>query len=93
MTMAFATMGLTQIFHCINNKFLGTIFNKTIFSNSFMNFAVGVTLFIILFLVLTPAGFVFGLNILTVSQIFICLFLALSIIPFSELLKLVFYKF
>jgi len=92
MTMAFATLGLIQIFHCINNKFLGTIFNKSIFSNSFMNFAIGITLFIIIFLVLTPAGFVFGLNILTVSQLLTCILLAVSVIPFNEILKLIICK-
>ena len=91
-TMAFATLGLTQIFHCINNKFTGTIFNKNIFKNSFMNFAVGITLFIILFLVLTPAGFIFELNILTFSELLICLGLSIAIIPFTEILKLVFKK-
>ena len=89
MTMAFATLGFTQIFHCINNKFTGSVFNKSIFSNSFMNFSIGVTLFIILFLVLTPAGFAFGFNILTVGQLLITLLLSVLIIPFTELLKLI----
>ncbi|MBR7132853.1 MAG: cation-transporting P-type ATPase [Clostridia bacterium] len=88
MTMAFATLGISQIFHCINNKFSGTIFNKAIFSNRFMNYAVGITLFIILFLIFTPAGFVFGLTILSFKQFVICLLLSLCIFPVTELLKL-----
>ena len=90
MTMAFATLGITQIFHCINNKFSGTIFNKEFFANKFMNFSVLITLFVVLFLIFTPAGFVFGFNLLTFSQFLICLALSVVIIPFTEILKLIF---
>ncbi len=87
MTMAFATLGVIQIFHCFNNKFQGTLFGKNIFANRFMNMSVGVVLFIMLFLLFTPAGFIFGLKILSVGQFIICLLLSLSIIPITEILK------
>lgn len=89
MTMAFATLGISQVLHCFNNKLDGTIINKEIFSNSFMNKAVFVTLFIIIFLVFTPVGFAFSLTILSFSQFVIAFGLAFLILPFSELLKFI----
>lgn len=90
MTMAFVTLGFTQIFHCFNNKFEGTVINKKLFDNSFMNISVLVTLFIVLFLIFTPAGAIFGLTGLSFVEFIICLFLALAIIPFSEIIKVIF---
>ena len=86
-TMAFATLGISQILHCYNNKFEGTLFNKKLFSNKFMNNAVVATLFSVIFLVFTPFGFVFGLTMLNLKHFLICLLLSVLIIPFSELLK------
>ena len=90
MTMAFATLGITQIFHCFNSKFEGTLINRQIFANRFMNISVGVTLFIMLFLIFTPAGALFGLNVLSFSQFIVCLALAFAIVPATELLKIAF---
>lgn len=87
MTMAFVTLSLTQIFHCINCKFEGSFFGKKLFTNSFMNFALLITVLVIFFLVLTPAGALFGLVTLTVSQLLLCLFLALLVLPIGELTK------
>lgn len=87
LTMTFATLGISQILHCFNNKFQGSIFNKKVFSNKLMNDSVIVTLFVIIFLIFTPVGFTFGFTILTVSQFLIALLLAILIIPFCELLK------
>jgi len=92
MTMAFATLGFSQIFHCVNCKFSGSIINKEIISNKFMNYSILITLFIVLFLIFTPAGFLFGFNILTFGRFITCLLLALAIIPLSEILKFVFRK-
>ncbi len=92
MTMAFATLGLTQLFHCVNNKFEGSIIGNKIFSNRFMNYSLGITLFIMLFLIFTPAGFLFGLTILSVKQFIICLILSVLIIPVTELMKLILRK-
>lgn len=87
MTMAFATLGIAQGVHCFNNKLEGTVFNKDIFSNSFMNKAVITVLFAVVFLVFTPVGAAFELAILTIPQFLIALGLALAILPVSELLK------
>lgn len=91
-TMAFTTLGISQIFHCINNKFEGSILGKNILSNKFMNYAVSITLFIILFLIFTPAGFLFGLKILKFKEFIVSFALAILIIPFTELCKLIFKK-
>lgn len=88
-TMAFATLGFAQIFHCLNNKFTGSIFNKEILSNKFMNYSVSITLFIILFLIFTPAGFLFDLCIIKFWQFIICFIFAVAIIPLCEILKFV----
>ncbi len=89
LTMAFATLGITQIFHCLNNKFEGTVFNKRFFSNRFMNMSLLLMAFILIFLVFTPAGFLFGLTVLNTNQFFTALLLAFLIIPFTELLKFI----
>ncbi len=87
-TFAFAVLGLTQIFHCFNCKFEGSIIKKSIISNSFMNLSVIATLLVMGFLLLTPAGYVFGLVSLSFSQLMTCLILSLLVIPVCELLKL-----
>ncbi len=87
MTMAFATLGIAHGIHCFNSKLEGSVFNKEIFSNSFMNKSVFACVFIVIFLVFTPIGFTFGLTILTVWQFLIALGLAVVILPVSELLK------
>ncbi len=87
MTMAFTTLGIAQGIHCFNSKFEGTVFNKEIFSNKFMNKSVFAFVFIVVFLVFTPLGFTFGLTILTFGQFLISLLLAIVILPISELLK------
>lgn len=86
-TFAFAVLALTQIFHCFNCKFEGTISFKKLFNNTFMNISVLVSLFIIIFLIVTPAGAVFGLKTLNFVQLIICLIISLSIIPANELFK------
>lgn len=86
-TFAFAVLGLSQIFHCFNCKFEGRIRFKKLFSNNFMNFSAVITMFIIIFLVLTPAGALFGLEALNFLQFIICLGIAFTVIPFTELIK------
>lgn len=92
MAMTFATLGLTQLFHCYNVKTDLTIFKANFKSNSFMNVSAILTAFIIFFLLLTPAGHLFGLATLTIGQLFISLLLAFSVVPFCEILKLVLNK-
>ena len=89
MTMAFAVLGMSQIFHCFNSKLEGTLISKQLFSNGFLNFSAVITLFIIIFLVLTPAGYVFGMTTLTFGQFMLSLLFSFLIIPLSETIKLV----
>lgn len=86
-TFAFAVLGLSQILHCFNCKFEGRIRFKKLFSNNFMNYSALITMFIIAFLLLTPAGVLFGLETLNVLQLIICLGIAFTVIPFTEIIK------
>lgn len=86
-TFAFSILAISQIFHCFNCKFEGGLCFKKIFNNSFMNASILVTLFIIIFLITTPAGALFGLQALNFIQLLICLCVSLSIIPANELFK------
>ncbi len=86
-TMSFTALALSQIFHSINNRFMGSLFGKNIFSNKFMNYSVFISIFIILFLIFTPAGFVFGLTVLDFGKFIISFALSLLIIPVTEILK------
>ena len=87
-TMVFATLGMMQIFHCYNVKTDTTLFKANFKSNSFMNASAVLTLFIIGFLCLTPAGRLFSLSTLTVGQLGLCAVLSFTVVPFSEIVKL-----
>ncbi len=89
MTMAFAVLGMSQIFHCFNSKLEGSLINKRLFSNRFLNFAAALTLFIIIFLVLTPAGYLFGMTTLSFGQFMLSLLFSFLILPLCEVTKLV----
>ena len=90
-SMAFATLGIAQLLHCFNSKLEGSVFKKEVFSNRFMNLSVFTTAFIIMFLVFTPVGFLFGLTILEFWQFLVAFVLAASIVPLCEIIKR-FYK-
>ncbi|MGN0492040.1 MAG: HAD-IC family P-type ATPase, partial [Acutalibacteraceae bacterium] len=89
MTMAFAVLGMSQIFHCYNNRLEGSLISKSLFSNRFLNLSAALTLFIVIFLALTPAGYLFGMTILTFKQFAVSLLLSFLIVPLCELLKLI----
>ena len=91
-TFAFAVLGMIQVFHCLNCKFEGRIKIKDILNNKFMNMATLVAFFIVVFLVLTPAGALFGLQCLKFVDFIICLVLSLIIIPITELFKVLIEK-
>ena len=57
-------------------------------TNKFMNFSSVLVLFISVFLVLTPAGMVFGLETLSVASFLLSLLLSIIIIPISEFKKI-----
>ena len=89
LTMAFSVLSMTQIFHCFNNKFESSVFNRKIFSNRFLNLSALLAFFIILFLVLTPAGYIFGMTALSVGQFLLTLLLSVLIVPFCEIIKII----
>ena len=89
MTMAFAVLGISQIFHCYNSKLEGSLVSKKLFSNRFLNLSAALTLFIVIFLVLTPAGYLFGMTTLNLNQFAISLLLSFLVVPLCELLKII----
>ena len=91
-TMAFATLSMVQIFHSFNMKTQQSLIKADFKSNKFMNFTSVLVLFISVFLVLTPAGAVFGLTTLKLGQFLLSLLLAVIIIPISEVKKFVMVK-
>lgn len=88
-TAAFTTLSAVEIFHSFNFKSRKTLFKTDFKSNKFMNFSTVITLFICIFLVLTPAGYVFGLTDLTSEQFIYSILLALAILPYSEIKKVI----
>ena len=89
-TMAFTTLGISQILHSYNIRTTRSVFRSNPFSNSFMTYSSIITLFVILFLIFTPAGFVFGLTIPKFWQFAVSVALAVSIIPLCEIEKCIF---
>lgn len=88
-TMAFVTLSTLEIFHSFNFKSQHTLFKTDFKSNRFMNYSTVITLFICIFLVHTPAGYIFGLSVLTFRQFAYSVLLALAILPYSEIKKLI----
>ena len=89
-TMAFSVLGLSQIFHCYNCKYLGQLIGNKVFGNKFMNYSALLALFVLIFLTVTPAGYLFGFKALRFANLIICLLLSVSVIPAVELIKLTF---
>ena len=91
-TMAFATLSMVQIFHSFNMKTQQSLIKADFKSNKFMNLSSVLVLFISIFLVLTPAGAVFGLTTLKFGQFLLSLLLSVVIIPISEIKKIAMVK-
>lgn len=87
-TMSFGVLSMSQIFHCYNNKFTGSVINRKLFSNRFMNLSSALILFIIVFLMFTPAGRLFGMTVLTFKQFSVVFGLSFLVVPLCEILKL-----
>lgn len=89
MTMAFLTLTLSQVLHSFNMRSTSSIFKTKLKLKDFMLLSSLVVIFIACFLTLTPAGFVFGLTILSAAQFLIAVALSLIIIPVSEIIKFI----
>ncbi len=86
-TMAFATLSMVQIFHSYNLKTHDSLIKADFKHNKFMNVTSILILFITIFLVVTPAGFVFGLEVLTFNKFLLSLLLSIAIVPICEVKK------
>ena len=86
-TMAFLTISLSQIIHSFNIASKRSVIFISFRKNKFMAFSTIVAAFICLFLSLTPAGFVFGLQVLNTKQVLISLAFAILIVPICEIKK------
>lgn len=86
-TMAFLTISLSQIIHSFDLASKHSVIFINYKKNKFMVFSTIVAAFICLFLSLTPAGFIFSLQVLNAKQVFIALALAVLIIPVCEIKK------
>lgn len=88
-TMAFATLGLSQLAHSLNSrsdKF--SIFSLGIFSNHYLILAIIASAFLQLSVMLIPfLQSVFQVTALTTVQWLVVVFISLTPIPFVELLK------
>ena len=87
-SMAFATLVMIQVFHSYNMKTQQSLLKADFKTNKFMNFSSVLVLFISVFLVLTPAGMVFGLETLSVASFLLSLLLSIIIIPINEFKKI-----
>lgn len=87
-SMAFATLVMIQVFHSYNMKTQQPLLKADFKTNKFMNFSSVLVLFISVFLVLTPAGMVFGLETLSVGSFLLSLLLSIIIIPINEFKKI-----
>lgn len=91
-SMLFVTLSSIQILHSYNLRSSKSIFGISAVSNEFMLLSSLIALFIVFFLVLSPAGAVFGLKILEFKNFAYSVLLALSIIPYSEIFKYILRK-
>jgi len=88
-TMTFAVLSLSQIFHTFNQRSNKSIIKARLNIGDFISVSSILLIFIIMFLVVTPAGAVFGLTCLRTTNVLICLALSLSVVLFCEVQKLI----
>lgn len=86
-TMVFAVLALTEVFHAFNLRFTGTVFTKQFEFKGFLFISSIILIFVVSFLVLSPAGAIFGLERLNAAQFISAFAMSFAVIPFCELLK------
>ena len=91
LTMAFATLGLIQLFHAFNAKSIhGTILHRLTFQNKFFNWSILISFILLASTILLPGlNEMFHVSALDVYQWLIVLIAASSIIVIVELVKLI----
>ena len=88
-TMAFASLGLIQLFHAFNVKSVyKSLATVGAFKNKMFNIAIVVSALMLLSVLVVPGlTTVFSVTVLTLEQWFIVLAAAFSIVPFVEIAK------
>ena len=88
-TMAFASLGLIQLFHAFNVKSVyKSLVTVGAFKNKMFNIAIVVSALMLLSVLVVPGlTTVFSVTVLTLEQWFIVLAAAFSIVPFVEIAK------
>jgi Ca2+-transporting ATPase len=91
LTMAFATLGLIQLFHAFNSKSIhGSIFQATTWKNKFFNWAILIAFALLAITIVVP-GFndLFHVSHLNLHQWLIVIGASLSMIVIVEVVKLI----
>ena len=93
-TMAFATLGLIQLFHAFNVKSrFGTVFSKEIFSNKYLNLASLFSAIMLLGVIVTPGiNSFFSVTMPTFESWIIIFITSFSIIILVEIIKFILRK-
>ena len=88
-TMAFATLGLIQLFHAFNVKSVyKSLFTVGAFKNKMFNIAIVVSALMLLSVLVVPGlTTVFSVTVLNLEQWLVVLAAAFSIVPFVEIAK------
>lgn len=89
LTMAYATLGLIQLFHAFNSKTIHeSIFRVGMFKNKFFNWALlGSTLLLIMTIVIPGFNEMFHVTALNASQWLVVIFGGLMIVVITEVVK------
>ncbi len=86
-TMAFAVIALAEIFHAFNIRFTETVVTKEFKIKDFLFISSVAMLLVILLFTVTPLGSIFGMKHLAFVHFIWALIIAITVIPFCELLK------
>ena len=91
-TMAFAVLSISQIFHLVNVRHEHSLFVSQVFTNKtfWLTFILGIGINILIISIPAVAG-VFGMMPLSIIQWLIVFGLAISIIPVIEIYKFIVY--
>ena len=89
--MAFATLGLIQLFHAFNSKSVhGSIFSATTLKNKFFNWSIVISFVLLAATIVVPGlNDLFHVSNLNLHQWMIVIFASLSMIVIVEVVKLI----
>jgi Ca2+-transporting ATPase len=90
-TMAFATLSLIQLFHCLNiHKERKTIFGRNLFGNKMLIISIGALIvFTVLIISIAPIAVVIRSVPLNLTEWLIVFAMAIAIIPIVEIMKVI----